>query len=155
MAVIHFVSLVTHSSPIGGISFWYRISYIDNSLVALKMWRVGDEWIARVLSTFSVRYKDLGDEWVTSVLKWITAVIVRVTITCSVEGDELTSSVKILFFKVFGGNRREISSFVCSSQCHSLMCLMSWECLFPDLYYSSLIFLILFSLKSYWKSWKK
>ena len=39
-----------------------------------------------------------GDEWVTSALKWITAVTKRVTMTCSAEGDELTSSVKILFF---------------------------------------------------------
>ncbi len=41
-----------------------------------------------------------GDEWVTSALKWITAVTERVTTTCSVEGDELTSVAKILFFLV-------------------------------------------------------
>ena len=97
--MIHFASLVTHSSPLSSISFWYRKSYIANSLVTPKKWRVGDEWINLLYTTFSTRYKDLGDEWVTSVLKWITAVIVRLTMTCSVEGDELTSYVKILFFK--------------------------------------------------------
>ena len=40
-------------------------------------------------------YGDVGDEWVTSALKWIAAVTKRVTITCSAEGDELTSVVKI------------------------------------------------------------
>ena len=39
-----------------------------------------------------------GDEWVTSETKWITAVICRYTDRYSVMGDELTSSVKILFF---------------------------------------------------------
>ena len=39
-----------------------------------------------------------GDEWVTSDMKWITAVILWCTLCYSVMGDELTSSVKILFF---------------------------------------------------------
>ena len=39
-----------------------------------------------------------GDEWVTSETKWITAVMSRVTITCSAMGDELQSSAEILFF---------------------------------------------------------
>ncbi len=40
----------------------------------------------------------LGDEWVTSELKWITAAILWYIKVYSVMGDELTSSVKILFF---------------------------------------------------------
>ena len=40
-------------------------------------------------------YGDVGDEWVTSALKWIAAVTQRATITYNVEGDELTSVVKI------------------------------------------------------------
>ena len=39
-----------------------------------------------------------GDEWVTSEVKWITAVILWCTLCYSVMGDELTSSVKKLFF---------------------------------------------------------
>ena len=38
-----------------------------------------------------------GDEWVTSEEKWITVVILWGTLYYSVMGDELTSSVKILF----------------------------------------------------------
>ena len=41
-----------------------------------------------------------GDEWVTSETKWITAVMQRVTMTCSAESDELTSVAKILFFLI-------------------------------------------------------
>ena len=64
--MIHFVSLVTHSSPSSGLSSWYRMNYWEDSLVTLKMvtsgwwvkwsckchivneiqrfrWRVGDE----------------------------------------------------------------------------------------------------------------
>ena len=39
-----------------------------------------------------------GDEWVMSEVKWITAVILWCTCYYSVMGDELTSSVKFLFF---------------------------------------------------------
>ena len=39
-----------------------------------------------------------GDEWVTSETKWITRAIRWYTYYYSAEGDELTSSVKILFF---------------------------------------------------------
>ena len=60
MAVIHFVLLVTHSSPLSNISYWYRISYIANLLITLKRWRVGDEWIDLVNLTFSTRYRTLG-----------------------------------------------------------------------------------------------
>ena len=60
MAVIHFVSVVTHSSPLNSISCWYRISCIVNSPVTLKRWRVGGEWINLVNLTFSTRYKALG-----------------------------------------------------------------------------------------------
>jgi len=49
-----------------------------------------------------VQYQNIipceGDEWVTSEVKWITAVILWCTLCYSVMGDELTSSVKILFF---------------------------------------------------------
>ena len=39
-----------------------------------------------------------GDEWVTSETKWITDVILWRTHHYNASGDELTSSVKILFF---------------------------------------------------------
>ena len=81
------------------VSSWYAIIYIVNSLVTLSTLISGDERFARIFSTYSTRYKVFGDEWVTSALKWITAVTKRVSITCSVEGDELTIYVKILFFK--------------------------------------------------------
>ena len=39
-----------------------------------------------------------GDEWVTSEVKWITAATVWLTRYYNATGDELQSSVKILFF---------------------------------------------------------
>ena len=39
-----------------------------------------------------------GDEWVTSETKWITVVILWYTYHYNAMGDELQSSVKILFF---------------------------------------------------------
>ena len=60
--------------------------------------------IFRVTSELSlqvIKYQDdmlsEGDEWVTSEVKWITAAILWYIKVYSVMGDELTSSVKILF----------------------------------------------------------
>ena len=39
-----------------------------------------------------------GDEWVTSEVKWITAATIWLTLHYNAMGDELQSSVKILFF---------------------------------------------------------
>ena len=66
MAVIYFVSLVTHSSPLWDLSSWYIMNYRANSLVTLKWWRVGDEWNSRVNVTLPIRYVGfwwwVGDE---------------------------------------------------------------------------------------------
>ena len=99
VAVIHFKALVTLSSPASDISYWYITSCKSNSLVTLKTFTNGDEWILFIIYTFSTIYKDLGDELVTSAFKWITAVSNLQSASCSAMGDELQSYVKNLFFK--------------------------------------------------------
>ena len=82
-----------------------------NRCILLRMWILYAQFTLSTLVTMKKVTSELtlqlivyqidipheGDEWVTSRMKWITAVILWCTLCYSATGDELQSSVKILF----------------------------------------------------------